>query len=110
MPSARISRYLFLIMAIIYVSEVIEIPNIRSAEKRMRQNAKRRRFNNTRRTALRNVVREIRVHLASRDKESARALLPSLAKAADKAARHHAIHKNRAGRIKARWAKKVESL
>ena len=89
---------------------MIEIPNIRSAEKRMRQNTKRWRLNNARRVALKGVVRQIRAHLASQDKESAKALLPDLAQVADKAARHHTIHKNKASRIKARWTKKVESL
>ncbi len=92
------------------MSEVIEIPNIRSAEKRMRQNNKRWRLNNARRLALKGVIRQIRVHVASQDKEAARALLPNLAQAADKAARHNTIHKNKASRIKARWTKKVESL
>ncbi|HHR85505.1 MAG TPA: 30S ribosomal protein S20 [Candidatus Acetothermia bacterium] len=92
------------------VPEVIEIPNIRSAEKRMRQNEKRWRLNRTRKIALKSVIRQIRLHLASQDKESARSLLPELAQAADKAARHHTIHKNKASRIKSRWTKKVESL
>lgn len=89
---------------------MIEIPNIRSAEKRMRQNDKRRRLNNARRAAIKNVIKQIRVHLASKDREAAKAKLPDLAQAADKAARHHTIHKNKANRIKARWTKKVESL
>ena len=92
------------------MSEVIEIPNIRSAEKRLRQNDKRWRLNHARKIALKGVVRQIRLHLASKDKESARSLLPELAQAADKAARHHTIHKNKASRIKSRWTKKVESL
>jgi small subunit ribosomal protein S20 len=96
--------------AITFVSEVIQIPNIRSAEKRLRQNDKRWRLNRSRRMALKSVMRQIRLHLSSQDKESARSLLPELAQAADKAARHHAIHKNKASRIKSRWTKKVESL
>lgn len=76
----------------------------------MRQNEKRWRLNRTRKVALKSVVRQLKAHLAAQDKETARSLLPELAKAADKAARHHTIHKNKASRIKSRWTKKVESL
>lgn len=76
----------------------------------MRQSEKRRRLNRTRKAALKSVIKQIRLHLASQDKETARSLIPELAKAADKAARHHTIHKNTASRIKSRWTRKVESL
>lgn len=89
---------------------MIEIPNIRSAKKRLRQSKKRRGLNRARKTALKQVVKQIRQHLASGEKEAARSLLPQLAKAADKAAKRHAIHKNRASRIKSQWMKKVHSL
>ena len=76
----------------------------------MRQNEKRRKLNNARKGALKGVIKQIRLHIASQDKEAALSLLPKLAQAADKAARHHSIHKNKASRIKSRWTKKVESL
>jgi small subunit ribosomal protein S20 len=89
---------------------VIEIPNIRSAEKRLRQSEKRRRLNRSRKSAIKQVTKEIRLHLASQDKQAALSLLPRLNQAADKAAAHHTLHKNRASRIKARWAKRVKAL
>lgn len=76
----------------------------------MRQSEKRRRLNRTRKAALKSVIKQIRLHVASQDKETARSLIPELAKAADKAARHHTIHKNKASRIKSRWTRRVESL
>jgi len=76
----------------------------------MRQNEKRWRLNRTRKVALKSVIKQIKAHLTAQDKESARSLLPELSQAADKAARHHTIHKNKASRIKSRWTKKVESL
>ncbi|MEA1871593.1 MAG: 30S ribosomal protein S20 [Candidatus Bipolaricaulota bacterium] len=88
----------------------MEIPNISSAKKRLRQNEKRRGLNRTRRAAIKQVVKQIRLHVASQDKKAARSLLPQLSKVADKAAKHNTIHKNRASRIKARWTKKVEAL
>ena len=86
------------------------IPNIRSAKKRLRQSEKRHGLNRARKAALKRIIKQIRVHIASGDKEAALALLPQFAKAADKAARRHAIHKNKASRIKSRWTKKVHSL
>ncbi len=59
---------------------------------------------------MKRVIKQVRTHIASGDKEAALALLPEFAKAADKAAQHHAIHKNKASRIKSRWMKKVHSL
>ena len=90
--------------------EVVEIPNIRSAKKRLRQSEKRRGLNRAKKAALRRVVKQIRGYIVSGEKEEARALLPRLAKAADKAAKRNAIHKNKASRIKSRWMKKVQSL
>jgi small subunit ribosomal protein S20 len=88
----------------------MEIPNIRSAKKRLRQSEKRRGLNRARKAALKRVIKQIRLHIASQEKEAARSLLPQLSKAADKAAKHNTIHKKKASRIKSRWTKKVESL
>jgi len=88
---------------------VIEIPNIRSAEKRLRQSEKRRLRNRARKRAVKKVIKQIRIHLAAGEKEEARALIPQLAKAADKAAQRHAFHKNKASRIKSRWMRKIQS-
>jgi len=52
-------------------------------------------------------MRQIRKHLIAGQKQEAQALLPQLAKAADKAAAHGAIHKNKAARLKARFMKLV---
>ncbi|MEW5826622.1 MAG: 30S ribosomal protein S20 [Candidatus Bipolaricaulota bacterium] len=87
-----------------------EIPNIASASKRLRQSEKRRGLNRARKAALKRVVKQIRQFLVAGDKKEAVALLPQLAKAADKAAQRNTIHKNRASRIKSRWAKKVQAL
>ena len=63
-----------------------------------------------RKAEIKRVVKQIRQSIEARDKGAAVALLPQLAKAADKAAQRHTIHRNRAARIKARWTKKVEGL
>jgi small subunit ribosomal protein S20 len=92
-----------------HLEEVIQIPKIRSAKKQLRQSVKRRGLNRARKAAVKRVAKDIRVNLAAGDKGAASALLPRLAKAADKAAQRHSIHKNKASRIKSRWMKKVQS-
>ena len=94
----------------VIAEEVIEIPNIASAAKRLRQSEKRRGQNRARKAEIKRTVKQIRRAIEAGDKSGAVALLPQLAKAADKAAQRHAIHRNRAARIKARWTKKVEGL
>jgi len=51
----------------------------------------------------------MRLHLEAGDKDAARALIPELAQAADKAAKRNTIHANKAARIKSRWTKKVQA-
>jgi small subunit ribosomal protein S20 len=86
---------------------VIAIPNIRSAQKRLRQSEVRRVRNRTRKRAIRRVAKEIKARLDAGDRSGAEALLPALNKAADKAAQRHAIHRNKASRIKAQWARRI---
>ena len=85
------------------------IPNIASAKKRLRQSRKRRGLNRSKKNSIKRVVKEIRLHLEAGEKEAARALLPELAKATDKAAKRNTIHANKAARIKSRWMKKIET-
>jgi len=92
------------------IEEVIEIPNIASAAKRLRQSEKRRGMNRSKKAEIKRIIKEIRRAIEAGNKSEAVALLPRLAKAADKAAQRHAIHRNRAARIKSRWTKKVQGL
>lgn len=89
---------------------MITIPNIASAAKRLRQNEKRRGMNRSKKAEIKRIIKDIRRSIEAGDKSAAVALLPRLAKAADKAAQGHAIHANRAARIKSRWTKKVQGL
>jgi len=88
---------------------VSTIPNIVSASKRLRQSHKRRGLNRAKKASIKRVEKQIRLHLEAGDKEAARALLPELAQAADKAAKRHTIHANKAARIKSRWTKRVQA-
>jgi len=66
-------------------------------------------LNRSKKNTIKRVVKEIRLHLEAGEKEAARALLPELAKATDKAAKRNTIHANKAARIKSRWMKKIET-
>jgi len=91
------------------MDEVIPIPNIASAEKRLRQSIKRRGLNRAKKAEIRKVVKSIRLCLEASDKQGAHALLPDLAKAVDKAAKRNTIHPNKAARIKSRWTQKIQA-
>lgn len=67
-------------------------------------------MNRSRKAEIKRVLKDIRLSVEAGDKKAAVALLPQLAKAADKAAQRNTIHANRAARIKARWTKIVQSL
>ncbi len=89
---------------------MITIPIIQSTKKRLRQSKKRRKRNLTKKAAYKRVVKQINAKISAGDKKGASALLPELAKAADKAAKSNSIHKNKASRIKSRLTRKVQSL
>jgi len=91
------------------MDEVIPIPNIDSARKRLRQNVKRRGLNRSKKAEIRRVMKQIRLHLEANEKQAAAALLPELAKAVDKAAKRNTIHPNKAARIKSRWTQRIQA-
>jgi len=91
------------------MDEVIPIPNIASARKRLRQNTKRRGLNRSKKAEIRRILKQIRLLLEANDKQAATALLPALAKAVDKAAKRNTIHPNKAARIKSRWTHKIQA-
>jgi small subunit ribosomal protein S20 len=75
--------------------------NIKSAEKRIRQTAKRTQRNRAARTALRTAIKKYRT-----SEKSARAKeLPATYSEIDRALRKGVIHKNAAARYKSRLAK-----
>lgn len=89
---------------------MIEIPTIRSAAKRLRQNKKRRRRNDRRKKAIKEAVKETNEHISNGDKEKAEATLAELKKAVDKAVAKNVIHKNKGARIKSKITRRVNDL
>ena len=86
------------------------MPNIKSAEKRMRQNEKRRLRNASQKSALRTAVKAAEVAASANDVNQAKEALLTATKKLDKAVSKGLIHKNAAARKKSRLAKKVNEL
>ncbi|MBA3241195.1 MAG: 30S ribosomal protein S20 [Acidobacteria bacterium] len=78
------------------------MPNHKSAEKRMRQNEKRRLVNRNNRGRLRTGIKKLRGALEAGDAGATQALLPETISLIDKAVQKGVLHRNAAARYKAR--------
>ena len=79
------------------------MPNHKSAEKRVRQNEKRREINRGNRGKLRTGIKKLRAAFeAGEGGEAARELLPETISLIDKAVQKGALHRNAAARYKSR--------
>lgn len=81
-----------------------------SALKRHRQSEKRRLRNQAIKSRLRNLVREVRSALETRDKAAAKQTLARAARAIDKAVTKGVLHRNNASRKVSRLAVAVSRL
>lgn len=81
--------------------------NHKSALKRIRANEKRRMRNRYQHKTTRNAIRDLR---ATTDKKEAEALLNSVVSMVDKLAKNNIIHKNKAGNLKSKLTKHVNTL
>ncbi|HZG74755.1 MAG TPA: 30S ribosomal protein S20 [Paenibacillus sp.] len=86
------------------------MPNIKSAEKRVKQSEKRRIRNASQKSALRTAVKAAEVATTHNDVEKAKEALLNATKKLDKAVTKGLLHKNAAARKKSRLAKKVNAL
>lgn len=84
--------------------------NHKSAEKRVRQNAKRNEINRSNRSKLRTSIKKLRTAVASHDKNGSVELLNPTVSLIDKAVNKGIIHKNTAARYKSRLTKHVNDL
>ncbi|MFB6230694.1 MAG: 30S ribosomal protein S20 [Salinibacter sp.] len=83
------------------------MPQHKSAEKRMRQNEKRRKHNKSRKSRVRTKIKKLR---SLEDAEKARELLNDVKGDLDRLAAKGVIHKNRAANKKSKLEKHVDSL
>lgn len=86
------------------------MPNHKSAEKRVRQNEKRRAVNRSSRSDLRTQIKKLRTSLAASDKNQSQELLTPTVSAIDKAVNKGVLHRNTAARYKARLTMHVGKL
>jgi len=86
--------------------EVNDMPNIKSAIKRVKQTESKQTRNNHAKATMRTAVRKAEVALDNKE-ENANSLLVAAIKQTDTAARKGLIHKNTASRQKARLTKKA---
>ena len=83
------------------------MPNHKSAEKRMRQNERRRNINRSNRARLRTTVKQLRAALGGKDSNEATSLLPKTVSEIDKAVQKGVLHRNAAARQKSRLTARV---
>lgn len=83
---------------------------IKSAKRNIRGSARKAVFNTRRSRAMKDVIKEVRTLVASKDKKNAEALLSKAYKAIDKAAKGNTIKKNAAARKKSRLAKAIKKI
>lgn len=83
------------------------MPNHKSAEKRVRQNERRRVINKSNRARLRTAVKNLRATLAKGTEKEATELLPKTVSEIDKAVQKGVLHRNAAARHKSRLTVRV---
>ncbi len=83
------------------------MPIIKSAKKALRSSARKKVFNDKRRTAVKDAVKEVKKLLASGKKVEAQKAINEAYKALDKAAKTGVIKKNAAARKKSRLMKLI---
>jgi small subunit ribosomal protein S20 len=78
------------------------MPNHKSAEKRMRQNEKRRAINRGNRTKVRSYIKKLRSALESGKSDEINRVLPETIAVIDKSVQKGVLHANAAARYKSR--------
>jgi small subunit ribosomal protein S20 len=86
------------------------MPNSVSADKRLRQNEKRRLLNKDRKTELKSLAKKFDRAVNDGKKEDAETLSRQLVQRLDQAASHHVVHGNYVNRHKAGIARKLAKL
>ena len=83
--------------------------NTKSAQKRIRQNERRRERNRAAKSRMRSAVKSVRNALESGDVETAEEQLPRAIEVIDRTAGKGMIHRNTAARTKSRLVKAVRA-
>lgn len=86
------------------------MPITKGAEKAHRQSERKRVFNTRRKTAMKDVVKQVQKAVLAGDVTKAKELLPKAYKAIDKAAKKGVIKDNTASRKKSRLSARIKSV
>ena len=86
------------------------MPKHKSAEKRVRQTARRTEVNKSRRSEVRTAIRKVEEALASRDQKAAAAALKAAEPAIMRGVSKGVVHKNTGSRKVSRLAARVKAL
>ena len=86
------------------------MPITRSAKKAHRQSLRRRAFNVVKKKKISDVVKDFKKLVTAGDQKAARALMPQVQKALDKAVKTNALNKNTAARKKSRLSKLLKKV
>jgi small subunit ribosomal protein S20 len=86
------------------------MPNHKSAEKRVRQTARKNEVNRNNRSRLRTTIKKLRSSLTGTDVEATQVLLPTTVSMIDKMVNKGIIHRNAAARHKSRLSKHVNEM
>ena len=81
------------------------MPNIKSAKKRMRSNAKKADINTVVRSSMKTAIKKFEKEVKAGNKEKASNLLNVAIQRVDKAVTSGLVHKNKAARLKSRLTK-----
>lgn len=84
------------------------MPNTTSAKKALRQSVRRKVQNVIRKETYKEALKELRKLVLAKKYAEAKAALPKLTQALDKAAKSHVIDKNKASRLQARAARLLQ--
>jgi small subunit ribosomal protein S20 len=86
------------------------MPNIKSAKKRVKQDAKRRIRNLDRKTAIKTAIKKVLVAIQAHDIDQAKKLLKDVEAKIARAKNKGVLHRNTAARKISRLAKKVSKV
>ena len=86
------------------------MPNTKSAKKRLRQNFEHREANRSAKRVVRSQIRKVREAISTGDVEKAEAELRLAAKRLDRAGAKNIIHRNAAARVKSRLSAAIKAV
>ena len=86
------------------------MPNIRSAKKRVRSNARKADVNTLVKSSMRTAIKNVEKTVTTQNKEEASNKLNIALQRIDKACNSGLVHKNKAARLKSRLTKAVNNM